>query len=285
MATFRRVLEQGVRSALRHWSLLLPLYLAGLLLGLLQTWPLLSAGVALDNPFMRNLAAGGVEPIFELWMANPAIAQSAALWILAALLLSLLYGLVYNFFAGGILAVLATDDARASVPSFWAGCWRWFGSFTGLGILLVIIGLLAAVVGAIAGGLAGGYGAAIGALAGLQLINALGEYARALAVAHDRRNPFALIGMALSFVLRHLGGVLALALLGLALHAGLTALYVLGARALGGSPVLVVWQQVAVVGWLWVKLVRLAWAIRYARVARSGQPSALAPDMNPTPSL
>ena len=114
-------------------------------------------------------------------------------------------------------------------------------------------------------------------------MNALGEFARALGVARDRRNPFALLGMAVRFAGRHLGGVLALALLGLALHVGLTWLYAAAARAIGASPALVVWQQVMVAGWLWVKLLRLAWAIGYVRMERSGRLSAPMQDMSPTP--
>jgi hypothetical protein len=283
MSLLRQVLQEGTRAALRRWRLILPLYLVGLLLGLLQTWPLLAAGIALDNPFWRNLAAGGAAPLVDLWLGNPAIAQSAALWILAALLLTLLYGLAYNFFSGGFLAVLAAGDASEEAVPFWEGCRRWFWSFTGLGLLLVVLGLLAAVVGAAIGGLLGGYGGVVGVLVALQLVNALGEFARALGVARDRRNPLALLGMAVRFAGRHLGGVLALALLGLALHVGLTWLYAAVARAIGASPVLVVWQQVMVAGWLWVKLLRLAWAIGYVQMERSGRQSAPMQDMSPTP--
>lgn len=284
MKIFRETLELGARTGFSNWRLILPLYLVGLLLGLLQTWPLLAAGIALDNPFLRDMAAGGAAPLVDLWLANPAIAQSAALWILAALLLTLLYGLAYNFFSGGFLAVLAAGDASEEAMPFWDGCRRWFWSFTGLGILLVVFGLLAAVVGVALGSLLGGYGGVVGALVALQLVNVLGEFARALGVARDRRNPFALLGMAVSFVGRHFGGVLALALLGLLLHAGLTGLYAVVARALGGSPALVVWQQVAVAAWLWVKLLRLAWAIGYVRLAGSGRQSAPAHHARPTPA-
>jgi hypothetical protein len=286
MVQLREVIVTGARAALRHWRLVLPLYLVGLLLGLAQTWPLLAAGIALGNPILGDLAAGGVAPLVELWLANPAIAQTVALWIVAALLLTLLYGLAYNFFSGGFLAVFAADgDVSEQAAPFWGGCRRWFWSFTGLGMLLVVFGLLAAVVGAALGGLLGGYGGAAGALAALQIVNVLGELARALGVARDQRNPFVLLGMAMSFARRNLAGVLALALLGLLIHAGLTGLYVVVARAIGESPVLVVWQQAAVMGWLWVKLLRLAWAIGYVRLAGSGRQSAPDSHVNPAPAL
>src|SRR5581483_7523929 len=97
--------------------------------------------------------------------------------------------------------------------------------------------------------------------------NMLGEYARALAVARDRRNPFVLLGQASRFCARHAGGTIGLALLGLLLHGALTLLYNLVANAIGGSPLAIGWQQLAVLAWLWVKLLRVAWAAAYVRLA------------------
>jgi hypothetical protein len=66
MQLFQAVLIQGWRKALRHWCVIVPLYLTGLLLGLVQIWPLLAnRKQALYNPFLGELAAGGSD-VYEL---------------------------------------------------------------------------------------------------------------------------------------------------------------------------------------------------------------------------
>ncbi|HSH80663.1 MAG TPA: hypothetical protein VLA19_19205, partial [Herpetosiphonaceae bacterium] len=88
---------------------------------------------------------------------------------------------------------------------------------------------------------------------------------RAIAVAHDRRNPFALFGASAAFCIRNAPGVLALALLGVLLHVALGASYLALAGLLGASPLVVLWQQLAALLWVWVKLLRLGWAVSYVR--------------------
>jgi hypothetical protein len=260
MAHFRSVFTEGLRNALHHWRALLPLYLTSLLLGLAQTWPLLIAGDrALRNPFLSDLAGGG-DALINLFLGNPAAGASAGVWVFVALFFTLLFGLAYNFFAGGILSVYA------ETRPFWQGCQQTFWTFTGLGLLLIVLALLAIVVAVALGGLIGSRGALITAVALTQLVNMAGEYARALAVTRDRRNPLALLGMALGFCGRNPGGALALALAGLLLHTALAAVYGAVASAIGGNVIAIVWQQIAVLGWLWVKLLRLAWAVSYTQV-------------------
>lgn len=271
MSSLPQIFAKGISMALRRWRLLLPLYLAGLLLGLAQAWPLIAAGGALYSPVLGGLARGDVSPL-DLALADPrAAGATAGGWVLAALLLGGLFSLAYNFFSGGILAsyVSDADDTRAAGRPFWPACRRWFWSFAGLGLLLVVLAVLALVVAGVLGAVLGARAAAITAPLLLALINTLGEYARAIAVARDRRNPFALLGMAAGFFGRHAPGVLALALLGLLLHAALAAAYATVARSLGGSAALVLWQQIAVLSWLWIKLLRLAWAAGYVRSGES----------------
>ncbi|HEX9372771.1 MAG TPA: hypothetical protein VF897_17290 [Roseiflexaceae bacterium] len=280
MQLFLNVLVQGWRVTLRRWRVALPLYLTGLLLGLVQTWPLLRAAGAgaLSNPFLGELAGGGGDAAIDLLLGSPtAVAQTVGIWVFVALLFGLLFGLAYNFFAGGILSVYT------GTRPFWAGCRRTFWAFTGLGILLLLLLLPVALAAALAGLALGPIGAAIVALILIQLVNLLGEYARAVAVVRDRRSPLALLGMAAGVVRRNLGGVLALALLGLLLHVALTLLYRVVASPIRATVVVVLWQQLVALAWLWVKLLRLAWAAGYARadgaardVGPAGEAAAMA---------
>jgi hypothetical protein len=274
MQDFVNVLVEGGRATLRHWRALLPLYIAGLLLGLLQTWPVLGAAARgeLNTPFVGTLAGGGVDAAADLFMSNPGTAGPAAgLWVLGALALTLLFGAAYNFFSGGIVQAYLGGEAR----TFWAACRRTFWTFTGLGLLLIVLAVLAFAIGLASAGVLGQRGAVIVGVALVQLINMLGEYARALAVARDRRNPFALLGQAFGFCARHAAGTIGLALLGLLLHGGLTLLYNAVASAIGGVPLAIGWQQLAVLAWLWIKLLRLAWAAAYVRLAAGdGAPAA-----------
>jgi hypothetical protein len=282
MQLFQAVLVEGWRKALRHWGVMLPLYLTGLLLGLVQTWPLLANGnQALYTPFLGELAAGGSDVYISLFLSDPTRAgQILGAWVGIALLFGLLFGLAYNFYSGGAVSVYA------GTRPFWSGCRRTFWAFIGLGALLLVLLALAIVVAALFGLALGAGGAVIVALLLIGLINLFGEYARALA-AHDRRNPFALLGMAIGFCVRNLGGVLVLALIGLLLHGALALLYGAVARALGGSVLLVIWQQLAVIGWLWIKLLRLAWAVSYVQAAGTAGRAATTEDspavLPPTP--
>jgi hypothetical protein len=257
MGSFWEVLIGGLRQALRL-RLLWPLYLCGLLFGLIQTWPLLlaTANGALYNPFLEQLARGGGDALADLASADAsAFGLSAGLWALAALALVPLFGLAYNFFCGGILSVWA------GAQPFWDGCRATFWAFTGLGVLLVLLAALALVVVALLGGVLGTGGMLIVAVALLQLINLAGEYARAIAVVQGRRNSFVLLGRAVAFCARH-PATLLLGLLGLLLHAAVLLLARAALDALGGAVAAFAVQQLAVLAWLWIKLLRLAWALR-----------------------
>ena len=267
MQIFLYTLIEGPRRVLRHWRVLVPLYLVGLLFGLAQTWPLLF-GRALYNPFLGDLASGDLDTLANLFIGSQSAAAGAGVWVFVTLLLALLFGLAYNFFAGGVLAVYADRG------TFWAGCWRTVWSFIGLGLLLLILVVPVLIGSVLLGGPLGPRGALVTALVLIQLINLIGEYARAVAVVRDRRNPFALLGMAVGFCVRHLGGVLLLALIGLALHVTVVALYGLVASAVSSSPIAILWQQAIVLAWLLIKLLRLAWAASYLQAATAAQDGA-----------
>jgi hypothetical protein len=258
MNRFRGALRGGLRQARQVW-LILPLYMVGLILGLVQTWPLLIAGNrgGLRNPFLADLAAGGSDAVFDLFIGSAAAGTQALVWAVAALLLTLLLGLAYTYFSGGMLSV-----AAGALP-FWMGCRRFFWSFLGLGMLLVMLAMLAVSIASLAGIWLGrpNTGLLVGLLL-VQALNIVGEYARSIAVVRRRRNPLVLFGAALAFSVRHLGGVLALALLGLLLQGALAALYIGLENVPLGAGALVV-QQLVVLLWLWVKLLRLTWALSY----------------------
>jgi hypothetical protein len=260
MRSFREILIGGLRRSL-HLRLLWPLYLCGLALGLLQTWPLLIgvANGALFDPFLGYLARGGGDALADLALGNSgAFGLSAGLWVFAALALAGVFGLTYAFFSGGILS------AWAGTRPFWAGCRHTFWAFMGLGVLLVLLALLVLVAVALLGGVLAAGGMLIVAATLLQLINLCGEYARAIAVAHDLRKPFVLFGRAVGFCVRN-PGTLALGLLGLLLHVALLLLVRAVLGAIGGTIAAIVVQQLAVLAWLWIKLLRLAWALSYLR--------------------
>jgi hypothetical protein len=261
MQQLQTVFMQGLQRAL--WlRLLLPLYLTGLLLGLVQTWPLLYAATdgMLNNPVLEDLASGGSDVLLNLMLdGSYDVAVAVTGWLFTTLLLTLVFSLAYNFFSGGILSVWT--DMR----SFWAGCQRNLLPFTGLGLILVFLAALTLVVVALLGGLLGGTASLIIALLLLQVINLVGEYARAIGVMYNRRNPFVMFGMAVRFCVHNAGGVLALALLGLLLHSGLLLFYRGVLSGVDNLVITIIGQQLLVLAWLWIKLLRLAWAAGYVQ--------------------
>ena len=253
----RETFLTGVRLVRRHIWLILPLYLMGLVPGLVQAWPLVAAGRgALTNPFIGELSNGGQAAILDLLIGGGAgVQQLIGAWILLVPLLLGGFSLAYNFFSGGIL-----NTYLGGQRSFWAACWHWFGSFIGLGALLILLVMLTSVVAALLGALLGPVVGVIVAVLLWQVVGVLGEYARALAVAGERRNPLVLLGRAARFCWQHMGVVALLALLALLALALLTAVYNVLSGALGAAALAVVVQQLAALLAVTLKLLRLAWA-------------------------
>src|SRR5262245_40134600 len=107
MTTFTQVFLSGLRRSLQ-WRLLLPLYLTGLLFGLVQTWPVWLFGVS-ASPYLATVASGGLDALVNLLMGNRSALVRAIIgslvWLGLGLGLILLANLAYNFFCGGILRV------------------------------------------------------------------------------------------------------------------------------------------------------------------------------------
>ncbi|MDZ4717697.1 MAG: hypothetical protein SH847_04455 [Roseiflexaceae bacterium] len=244
----------GLKNASR-FRLVLPLYLGVLLLSLIQIWPLFG-NTALYNPVLGALADHTADVFVDLVTNAPdAAASTAAAWSGLTLLLTLLVGAIYNLFSGGMLS------AWAGTRSFWAGSRYFFLSFMGLGFILGFLLVIAIAIGA-------GIGVAFGLTAGsitaiilAQLVNLFGEYARAAAVTQNRRNPLLLLGSAIRIVLRNRAGTLSLALIGLALHIGVALLYSTLTNRITGFPMTILLEQGVVLAWLWIKALRLAWAL------------------------
>jgi hypothetical protein len=257
--------KHGFRDALRL-DVVLPLYIWGLLLGLVQTWPLLVAAQhrALNNPYLGQLASGGADALVNLFLGSPAAGAQAGIWSLTLVILLVVYSLGYNFISGGMLNVWAEKSSfgRGGMWAFW--------SFTGLGALLVLLAVLASGIAAAVAVAAGPQIGITLAAVLLQIINMAGEYARAIAVVENRRNPFALLGRAFAFCARR-PGTLLLALVGVLLNAALTFGAVGALPLVEGGVVAVVVQQVFAFGWVWIKSLRLAWALNYVETAEARQ--------------
>ena len=272
MQNFRSALVAGLRMARRFW-LVVPLYLCATLAGLAQTWPLFSVGgsAGLRNPFFSELAGGGIDPLLDVAFAT---GETSLPWLLSSLLSIALFGLAYNFFTGGMLS------AASGQRPFWAGCWRYLLANTVLGLILLILCGAIIIGGALIDSVTrGGPGAGtIGALLLIQLVNLLGEYGRAIGVARDRRNPFALFGQACAFCARRLPGTLAIGLLGLLLHGAVIGLAIGLGTQLRAPLVALLFQQALSLAFIWVKLLRLSWALAYVQAA-DGPRAMAAPSM------
>lgn len=251
--------RQGLQVALRNAQWLVPFYVASLVFGLLQSWPVLAAGSsALNNPLAEQLARGDLDAVVDLFLTRLETFAYVGVWALVALVLVPVYGLLYNFWSGGIVSI------TAGRRRFWPGGRRTFWSFTALGLILMLLIGLVAAIGVLFAGLLGRRSLVLVAVL-VALINTLGEYARAVAAVNDRQNPFVLLGQAILFCLRHLPGVLALSLAGIVLHAALFVTYGWAVDQVSGGFVQVALQQFAAFLFIWIKALRLMWATTYMR--------------------
>jgi hypothetical protein len=265
---FKDAVVTGWRCSLNLF-LWLPLYVTSLLLGLIQTWPLLAQAELLTSPQLGSLATGGIDAWVNFLMGSRQAQTQAGATILIWLLLSLvavaLYNLAYDFFAGGILSVWA------GTRSFWAGCSYTFWTFVGLSLLQLILVSQILLITVIAASFLGFSVLIIGGLL-ILLVNLVGEYAHSLAAVQGGRNSFKLIGSAFMFSLRHSGEVLSLGGLGTSLHIGVVVLYLALGSLAGRTATLPLIQQMIILLWLWVKLLRLAWALSYVQATRRDTP-------------
>ncbi|MBI5878924.1 MAG: hypothetical protein HZB53_14835 [Chloroflexi bacterium] len=254
------ILPAAWRDA-RRVRLWLPLFGLSLMLAVVQTWPLID-NRALHNPYLNDLATGGSDAWLLAALSNPQGASMlTALYLLSTVVLTAVFAGAYNFISGAMLA------AWAGQSSFWRGGARYFLSFVVLGLLLIIAGTIGLAIGAALMATGSGLVGGIAAVVLLQLVNVIGEYARALAVSRQRRNPFAMAARSAGFVARHFPAVALLAVLGLLAQAALLIMLAqVGATVTIWSPLAgVIVQQMFVFGILWVKVLRLAVAAQLVR--------------------
>ncbi len=258
--TTTKSLILGARRALAFRSIL-PLYMCSLLLGLMQSWPILSltGSTGLNNPFLLELTQGGTKPYTDLFLGISGSGTVAGLWAFGLLPAGGIFALVYNFVSGGIIGGWLMTER-----GFWASSRRFFWSFVGLQFVLAMVALLIIVFGGSTLLSAPTVIIVVG-MTLLQLLNTLGEYARAYVVVTDRRNPFVALGAAVSFAVRHLPRFLLLTIAGVALHAALIGLAWLLALSLPPTPLSFVWHQMVLAAAVAVKVVRLSWATAFAQ--------------------
>jgi hypothetical protein len=210
------------------------------------------ASGALTQALGRSLAAddllsrSNVDALFELLTGNAA-ALSALLAV--ALVALVLYVLVSPFLYGGILHDLAHPGERAGrfAQSFWAGGGRYYGRFFRLIPASQVVRVPAAVFYFLADRALDYFGRdplkeQLGfyltfvriavALFLFFLVKMIMDYARIRLVVTESRSALGALGLAVVFVLRRLGGTLALyyllgltALAGFAAYLGLQSLF------------------------------------------------------------
>lgn len=245
-----------------RWKPILALYCSSLLLSLIQIWPLFGQD-ALYHPLLIPLADRTVDVLVDLVSTTSDVAMPAvAAWSGIAVVLAFVFGMFYNLLSGGILSTWAGNRP------FWQGCRYFFWSFMWLGAMLWVLLLIALAIGSWVGVTVGITAGTIVALTLVQLINLLGEYARAAAVIYQRRNPLVLVAHASRVIVRQLPGALSLGLLGLALHVGVALFYGSVARQSLGFPLTIVLEQGVVLAWLWVKVLRLGWAVSFTQATQ-----------------
>jgi hypothetical protein len=184
-------------------------------------------------------------------------------WTFALLIASFLYGMAYNFFAGGIIAGWHSTNVQG-----WAACRRYFWTFTGLQMMLVMLTLILGIITFAAVGFQNIAGAIV-LLFIIQLINTAGEISRAYAVIHEHRNPFKAWVEAIRFSVRHLPAMLTLTFAGFLLHGAFVSCAVLLTSVMSPTLLSVVWQQALLIAAIMVKLLRLSWATGLIEGART----------------
>lgn len=273
-----RAISRGLAAALGRPALVFTTWAWNLVLAWLAALPAASwwsGGFDLRPSSDRLLDGFSIVMLTELSHYDR---TSAPQLVQASVLGMMLVGLVSGpLVAGGVLEVLTVDDSRSFLHRFFRGAGHFYGRFLRLTLLGGLAGLL--VTGIVSAGLTVSLqpladsawepgwilalaiqGIVIG-LVGLVFLLAL-DYARVQVALDDSRKMLRAWVGGLRFVMRRFGGVLAIALVFVALVAALLGVYVafagMGRFASSGAILLLVVVQQAVVlvraglrvGWL-----------------------------------
>jgi hypothetical protein len=261
--------------------LAVPLYLIGVVLGLLPTTVAMLGLVPLagDRPWRGDLLSPGwMNVVAEMVMnaiymrGTPEIALVLAA-VTIVLPLTLLGQLAaYSFLAGGVLETLRAGPG-AGTP-FWAACRHWFWPFLRLslvgGVLVLASGLVGIIVARLFRPIIGPDGMAVLQFAVQAIVLGWLELSRALMVAESKRSVGTALGRAAHLAMRPLVLVLWL-IIWLPGAALFVAVLIPPAVSDPYAPLelvraLVFGQVVAFLG-AWTKVVRLAIAMRLAVAA------------------
>ena len=265
MYSIFQAITRGLRSAL-HFPTLLPLWISTFILGWLQSWPIWLAGEQLiQRPFLGQLASGGTDMLVDLFLKNDSLSMQAPIWLSLQIPILIIQHIMYAICAGGMLSVYLANGEFASKSR------RFALPFIGLDILLTILLVIIISLGAAGVVIAKSNVWIIPALVMIILLGIIGEYARAIAVVRDRRNPFVIFGQALSFCIHHFAGVALLAIISSIMFVLVLFGYSLIPSIAGLPWLALVLQQMVIFVIVWIKALRLAWAGQYVQATVSSQ--------------
>lgn len=288
----------GLRRALTHWRVALPLYAANLAVASLSALALYGTLTSAFGPSEAPLA--WLEG-FDLTTAADMLREHGA--GIGALLrqlpwLALLYILISTFFAGGVLTTLFSSQERFSVGGFLHGCAEHAGRFYRLLAVMAIVGTVAALGAAavcvlLYEGVAGDASSewtvlwALGLCAGvcgvvMATLVSVSDYARILIVTRRALGVRESLRGSVRFITGHALPVAALILFNALVIVALSALYLALEEAIpGGAVVLWVGAQQAFIGSrIWVRIAGCASQLvllgaRYEETSRGGTTDGL----------
>jgi hypothetical protein len=271
--TLGQILKQGFLQSFRAKPVL-ALYLCNLLVSLI---PSIAVVAGLSNggrnpQILQLLNSDPINTFVDLGI-NTEFISSQGPTILLILLALFVQRFVYDLLAGGIIS---SWDHRYS---FWQACKRWCLSNIVISLFVIILSFISMII---AGTLIGTASLVVGSVVGVVLlisISNVGEFARARAVATDRRNPISLFFGALWFCISRpitwLTCILGLLIIPLtqfpqtlALSSGTTLL-------LG-----IILQQLILLIASWSKILRLSWGYHY-QAQRLNIPNKASPQASP----
>jgi hypothetical protein len=222
--------------------------------------------------------------------AESRLATGMLLALLTMALLPLLAWPPGAFLSGGALLVYAEAPQPFRWRRFLWGCWRWFGVFllldAALGLAFAVVFGLAltfVLTASIAAGWVAWVALPLLAVAALVWL-ALAELTHAIAVADGTRNVFRALARAATLLFRRLPAVVGfygLALLLTLLLHGIFRLGLLPLLPLSWWPLVLVTQQLYIIGRLWARLARLAGGVALYQ----GKEAAIDPPTAPQSDL